>query len=87
MTTSMMEAKGLSPNLWDEAMNVAAYIQNRVPHSSMKGKTPFKSYFGHKPYVSNLKAFGSTAWDQIPRDKRKDLKIQSIECFFIGYTE
>ena len=62
MTTCMLEAKKLDTNIWVEAMNYAVHIQNRVPHSSMKGNTPFESYFGHKPDVSNLKVFGSTAW-------------------------
>ena len=67
-------------------MNATAYIQNRVPHSFVKGKTPFKAYFGHKPNVSNLRVFGSTAWARILLDKRRDLQPQSIECMFIGYT-
>ena len=58
----MLEAKGLAANLWAKAMNFYAHIQNRVPKSSMKGNTPFESYFGHKPYVSNFRVFGSTAW-------------------------
>ena len=58
----MLEAKGLAENLWDEAMNFSAHIHNRVPHSSMKGKTPFEAYFGHKLDVSNFRVFGSTAW-------------------------
>ena len=51
----------------------------------MKGNNPFKAYFGHKPDVSNLRVFGSTAWAQIPLDKRRDLQPQSIEFMFIGY--
>ena len=62
MTTYMLESKKLATNLWAEAMHDMEYIQNRVPHSSMKEKTPFKAYFGHKPDVSNLRVFGSTAW-------------------------
>ena len=53
----------------------------------MKGKTPFKEYFGHKLDVSNLWVFGSTAWAQILLDKRRDLQPQSIECLFIGYPD
>ena len=68
-------------------MHYAAYIQNRVPKSSMKVNTPFESYFGHKLDVSNLRVFGSTAWAQIPLDKRRALQPQSIECFFIGYID
>ena len=87
MTTYMLEAKGLAANLWDEAMNVYSYIQNRVPHSSVKGKTPFKAQFGHKPDVSNFRVFRSTTWARIPLDKRKYLQPHSIECMFIGYLE
>ena len=85
MTTCMMEAKGLAANLWAKAMNVAAHIHKRVPHSSIKGNTPFKSYFGHKPDASNFKVFGSTTWARIPLDKRKYLRPQIIECLLIGY--
>ena len=81
----MLESKKLAENLWDEAMHDVEYIYNRVPHSSMKGNTPFEAYFGHKPDVSNLRVFGSTAWARIPLDKRRDLQLQSIECMFIGY--
>ena len=81
----MLKSKKLVENLWDEAMHDIEYIHNRVPHSSVKGKTHFKAYFGHKPDVSNLRVFGSTAWARIPLDKRRDLQPQSIECLFIGY--
>ena len=87
MTTCMLESKKLATNLWVEAMHAARYIQNRVPHSSMKGKTPFEAYFRHKPDVSNLRVFGSTAWARIPLDKRRDLQPQRIECLFIGYLD
>ena len=69
----MLEATYLDANIWDEAMNFESYIQNRVPHSSVKLKTPFEAYFGHKLDVSNFRFFGSTAWGRIPLDKRKYL--------------
>ena len=53
----------------------------------MKWKTPFEGYFRHKPDVSNLRVFGSTAWARIPLDKRRDLQPQIIECLFIGYPD
>ena len=68
-------------------MHAATHIHNRVPHSSMKGNTPFEAYFEHKPDVSNLWVFGSTAWARILLDKRRDLQPQSIECLFIGYPD
>ena len=74
MTTCILESKKLATNLWDEAMHAAKYIQNRVPHSSMKGNTPFEAYFRHKPDVSNLQVFGSTTWARILLDKRRALQ-------------
>ena len=68
-------------------MNVSSYIQNRVPDSSVKGKTPFEAYTSHKLDVSNFRVFGSTAWAQIPLNKRKSLQPQSVECIFIGYSK
>ena len=84
MTTCMLGSKKIPANLWDEYMHYVAYIQNRVPHSSMKGKTPFEAYFGHKPDVSNLRVFGSTAWAQIPLDKRRDLQTKRIELYWVS---
>ena len=80
----MLESKKLAANLWAEAMHAAAYIQNRVPHSFVKGKTPFEAYFGQKPDVSNLQVFGSTAWAQTPLDKRRALQPQSMNVCLLG---
>ena len=57
----------------------------KTEYLSMKIKTPFEAYFGHKPDVSNFRVFGSTAWARIPLDKRRALQPQSIKCLFIGY--
>ena len=83
----MLESKKLAENLWVEAMHAVEYIQKKFTHSSMKWKTPFEAYFGHKPDVSNLQVFGYIAWARIPLDKRRALQPQSIECLFIGYPD
>ena len=62
MATCMIQEKDLSPNLWDEAIDCAAYIQNMSLHKSVKGKTPYDTWFGHKPNVSHFNIFGSSAW-------------------------
>ena len=36
--------------------------------------------------MSNIRVFGSTAWARISHDKRKYFQTQSVECFFIGYS-
>ena len=83
----MMEAKTLPPKYWAEAINYAAYIQNRVPHKQLDGMTPFEAWSGHKPDVTHFKIFGSKAWARIPTEKRKALQPLSQECLFVGYSE
>ena len=73
MATCMIEAMDLTPKLWDEAINCAAYIQNKDPHKSVDGKTPYEAWFGHKPNISHFRIFGSRAWARIPSEKRKAL--------------
>ena len=79
--------KNLPPSLWAEVVNCALYLQNRVPHKSVVGVTPFEALYGHKPNVSHLRVFGSKAWSKIPLDKRKDFQAQSSGCILLGYVE
>ena len=83
----MMEAKTLQPNFWDEAINCASYIQNRVPHKHLYGMSPFESQRGNKHDVTHLRIFASKAQARIPTKKRKDLQPQSQECLFVRYSE
>ena len=67
-----------------KAINYASYIQNRVPHKHLDGMNPFKTWSGHKPYVTHFSIFGSKAWARIPTEKRKALQPQIQECLFVG---
>ena len=79
MPTCMIEERDIIPNIWNEAINCAAHIQNKAFHKSFEGKTPYEAWFCHKPNVSNFRIFGSRAWARIPFEKRKDLKTQINE--------
>ena len=57
MTTCMMESNTLPPKFWDEDINCASYIQNRVPHKKLDGITPFEALSGHKPDVNPFQVF------------------------------
>ena len=87
METCLLQDKNLPPSLWEEAVNCASYIHNRLPHKSIIGATPFEALHGHKPNVSHLRVFGSKAWAKIPIDKRKSFQAQSSECILLGYEE
>ena len=43
MSTCMMEAKDLNPNIWDETVKFVAYVQNIFLHKALKYKTPFEA--------------------------------------------
>ena len=57
MATCMMEAKTLPPKYWTEAINCAAYIQNRVPHKQPNGMTAFEAWSGNKLDVTHFRNF------------------------------
>ena len=87
MTTCLLHAKHIPPSLWVEAVNYASYLQNRVPHKSVVGATPFEALHGNKPNVSHLRVFGSKSWAKIPLDKSKAFQSQSSECILLGYAK
>ena len=86
METCLLQTKNIPPSLWDEAINCASYIQNRVPHKSVIGATPLEALHGHKSNVSHLRVFGSKAWARIPMDKRKAFQAQSSKCILLGHA-
>ena len=65
MATCMLESKTLPPKFWDEAINCASYIKNRVPHNHLDGITPLESWSRHEHDVSHFGIFGSKAWARI----------------------
>ena len=79
--------KHLPPSLWAEAINYALYLQNRMPHKSVVGVTPFKALYGYKPNVSHMRVFCSKSLARIPLDKRKAFQAQSSEYILLGYAE
>ena len=42
MATFMLEDNFFSPNIWDEDINCAAYVHNRVPKNNLKRKLHFR---------------------------------------------
>ena len=87
MSACMKEENDLNPNIWDEAINYAAYVQNKFPHKELEDKTPFEAWSGHTPNVSNFMVFGSKAWARIPLEMRKALQNQIKDSIMVGYIE
>ncbi|CAL8993424.1 unnamed protein product [Prunus brigantina] len=54
MVQSMMSYTDLPVSFWGYALQIAAYLLNRVP-SKFVPKTPYEMWFGRKPSLNHLK--------------------------------
>ena len=82
---SMLYHAKMPLKFWAEAVNTATYLHSRSPTSALKDKTPFESWFGKKPNVSNLKVFGSVCFVHTPDPLRKKLDLKCRKAVFVGY--
>ncbi|KAH1107495.1 hypothetical protein J1N35_011263, partial [Gossypium stocksii] len=57
-----------------------------LPTKAVEGKTLFKAWYGFKPFVSHLRAFGCTYFFHVLRDKRNKLDSRSQPWIFVGYS-
>ncbi|WRX28072.1 Integrase [Theobroma cacao] len=58
MARTMLCENNLPKYFWVEAVNIAAYILNKVSIRPMLSKTPYELYKGRKPNISYLRSFG-----------------------------
>jgi len=70
MARSMLKSKGLSKNLWAEAIACFTYILNRSPSKELKNITPQEAWTGYKPKVSHFKIFGYLAYSHVSDQKK-----------------
>ncbi|GAA5999307.1 hypothetical protein JCM5350_002336 [Sporobolomyces pararoseus] len=78
---------GLTRSFWFLAVQAAAYVYNRLPHSSNDQRSPFSRYFGTVPDISHLRVFGCVAYVLIDEGLRDKLSPRTQRCVFVGYLE
>jgi hypothetical protein len=83
---SMMFYNNVKLMFWTHAFICAIYVKNMFPYHSLKNKTPYEMWYGHIPSVRHLRDFGSTLYDLIPKEKRRNLDARSRKCIFLGYS-
>jgi hypothetical protein len=86
MARSMLKAKSLGNEFWDEAVHTSVYILNRCPTKEVLNLTSEEAWSGHKPSVAHMKVFGCIAYTHVPKEKRRKLDGKSVKCIFIGYN-
>lgn len=77
---------GLPASFWAEAVNTANFLHNRSPVSKLDGVTPYQSWHGSPPDVSNLKVFGSEVYVMYRSPGKGKLEPKSREGIFVGYS-
>jgi hypothetical protein len=78
------------PCLWAEAVNMAAYQKNTLPHKHLPSSTtPFDHFHGKSPTISQLKPFGSKCYVHIREEEhspRSKYLPRAREGIIVGYT-
>jgi hypothetical protein len=78
------------PSLWAAAINMGAYLKNRLPHNHLPSSTiPFERFHSYSPTISHLKPFRSKCYVNIREDPHssgsKHLP-RAHEAIIVGYT-
>jgi hypothetical protein len=76
--------------LWAEAINMAAYLKNRLPHKYLPSSTiPFERFQGTRPTISYLNPFGHKCYVYIRQEEHssgsKHLP-RARKAIIVGYT-
>jgi hypothetical protein len=86
MACTMIDASGAPHELWGEAVLAAAHIRNRLPTSTLDGKTPHEAWTGEKPTIGHIRKWGCKVYRHINKKTgRKKLDKKSMIGFLVGY--
>lgn len=88
MAMAMLAHAGLARRWWAEAVNTAAFIQNRVVHGPAATATPIHALTGHRAKLDKLRVIGCIAYNMVKDPTRRDkLAPKAAKCVFMGYAE
>ena len=81
---AMLKENNLPKSFWAEATSTACYLQNRLPHQALNGKTPFEKLYNTAPNNGHLLPFGKIFWvhEEVGTTK---LSLRARKCILIGY--
>ena len=81
----LLKQAKLPKSFWVRAVDVAFQLTNRSLSCSLPpNKTPFESFYGRKPDLSNLKVFGCLAF-RFLKVGAKRLDSKTVKEIFVGY--
>ena len=83
----MLNGAGLGQEFWGVTIDIACYLKNQSPTSTLVKKTPHEVLSGKKPSIAHFKVFGCDAFMQVPKEKRIKLDNQAKKCIFVSYKD
>ncbi len=87
MMRAMMKTRCVPVEYWPLALENAAYLFNRTPHTSLKYKTPLEVGTGDTTDLSNVRVFGCKAYVQTPKSQRRGkLTDTAWEGVMVGFS-
>ncbi|GJR25253.1 putative ribonuclease H-like domain-containing protein [Tanacetum coccineum] len=82
---TMLADSKLPTTFWDEVVNTACYVQNRVLVVKPHNKTPYELFRGRTPALSFMKPFGCHVTILNTLDYLGKFDRKSDDGFFVGY--
>ena len=79
--------KGMTSEMWTEAVSTAMYLVNHSTNMANSDVTPYELSFKKKPELVHLRLFGSQGYAYVDDVKRMKLDSKLFRCIFIGYAE
>nr|GEW18528.1 hypothetical protein [Tanacetum cinerariifolium] len=73
-------------SFWDEAVNTACYVQNRVLVTKPHNKTPYELLYGRTPSIGFMRPFGCLVTILNTLDPLGKFKGKVDEGFLVGYS-
>jgi hypothetical protein len=83
--TTLLSQSGLARVWWEDAAIHWLHGKIRPPSSVTAPLTPFELFYGRKPNVSHMHAFGCLTYVHLQKDQRPALTPHAAQCILIGY--
>ena len=83
---ALLKDAGLPDVFWTFAREVAQHVKNLTPTFALENAiTPFEAFYGRKPDLTTIRAFGCPVYAHLDRTERGRHEDTSVRGIFLGY--